>query len=212
MELRLRAFRYNRWVDEQGTPLGGDKVDRRFVSEWLQKVDAWDGNLFASANSPGGGAIEAATKFKIKVAEANAKRNPDLAGTYQEKIATMNKVINDPKDPAKATANRQQLIDLLNEAERRLGAGSGSNKFLAGAEYSAADVIFTPVIYRLFLLKKDSEYFTSRPNIKRYYEERIKSRPSYGAVFAVSDSTFGSATTVLPAVGKILFSKLTGNY
>ena len=38
-------------------------------------------NLFASANSPGGGAIEAVTKFKIKVAEANAKRNPDLVET-----------------------------------------------------------------------------------------------------------------------------------
>ena len=94
-------------------------------------------NLFASANSPD--AIEAAAaKFKIKVGEANTKRNPDLAETYQEKIATMNKVINDPKDPAKATANRQQLIDLLNEAGRRLSADSRSNQFLAGAEYSAA--------------------------------------------------------------------------
>ena len=37
--------------------------------------------------------------------------------------------------------------------------------------------------YHLFLLKKDSKYFTSRPNIKRYYEERIKSRPSYRACF-----------------------------
>ena len=64
----------------------------------------------------------------------------------------------------------------------------------------------------MFLLKKDSEYFTSRPNINRYYEERIKSRPSYHAVFSVSDSTFGSATTVLPAVGQILISNLTWNY
>ena len=40
----------------------------------------------------------------------------------------------------------------------------------------------------------------------------IKSRPSYRAVFYVSNSTLGSATTVLPAVDIILFSNLTRNY
>lgn len=187
--------------------MGGNTVDRAFVDEWLPKVDAWDGNLFAAANSPAGAALKFGTKFKIKVAEANAKRNPELAETYQSKIASFNKIIEEPGDTVKVESNRKQLVALLDEAETRLSA----SKFLAGDQYSAADAIFTPVIYRLFLLKKDSDYLGTRNNIKRYYEE-VKKRPSYKKVFSVSDSGFASATTILPAVGKILFSKLTGSY
>jgi len=47
-----------RWADRQGEPLGGDSVDRAFVNEWLNKVDAWDGNLFAAANTPAGAALK----------------------------------------------------------------------------------------------------------------------------------------------------------
>ena len=196
-----------RWADSQGTPLGGDSVDRAFVGEWLSKVNAWDGNLFAAANSGAGGVLKFSTNFKIKVAEANAKRYPELAELYNQKITSMQKSIDDPTDKTIADANREQLVSLLDEAETRLA----SNKFLAGPAYSAADVIFTPVLYRLYNLKKDKEYLVSKPNIKRYYEE-LKKRPSYRKVFSVSDSGLASAQQVLPAFGKILFSKATGKY
>lgn len=196
-----------RWADKQGAPLGGDAVDRAFVADWLSKVDAWDGNLFAAANTGQAGAFKTATNFKIKVAEANAKRYPDMAELYKQKIASMQKSITDPADPAVANANRKQLVALLDEAETRLA----SNKFLAGPEYSAADTIFTPVLYRLYQLKKDKEYLDSCPNIKRYYEE-LKKRPSYKKVFSVSNSGLASVQQLLPAVGKILFSKVTGKY
>lgn len=196
-----------RWADKQGTPFGGDSVDRALVDEWLSKVDAWDGNLFASANTGAGGLLKFTTTFKIKVAEANAKRYPELAEVYKQKITSMQRSIDDPTTEAIADANRKQLVSLLDEAETRLA----SNKFLGGPAYSAADVIFTPVVYRLYQLKKDKEYLDSKPNVKRYYEE-LKKRPSYKKVFSVSDSGLSSALQVLPAVGKILFSKVTGKY
>lgn len=196
-----------RWADKQGTPLGGDAVDRPFVDEWLSKVDAWDGNLFAAANSGAGAALKVSTTFKIKVAEANAQRNPDLAELYKQKIVSMQKTIDEPTDTGIADANRKQLVGLLDEAETRLASG----KFLAGPAYSAADAIFTPVLYRLYQLGKDKEYLASKPNIGRYYQE-LKKRPSYKTVFSVSDSGLSSAQQVLPAVGKILFSKVTGKY
>jgi glutathione S-transferase len=195
-----------RWADKQGTPLGGDSVDRPFVDEWLSKVDAWDGNLFAAANSGAGAALKVSTTFKIKVAEANAKRNPDLAELYKQKIVSMQKTIDEPTDTIIADPNRKQLVSLLDEAETRLA----SDKFLARPAYSAVDVIFTPVLYRLYQLKKDKKYLTSKPNIKRYYEE-LQKRPSY-KVFSVSDSGLSSAQQVLSAVRKILFSKVTGRY
>jgi len=196
-----------RWADRQGTPLGGDSVDRAFISEWLEKVDTWDGNLFAAANSGAGGAVKTFTKYKIKVAEAQAKRNPELAELYKQKIVSMESVIAEMSDQELTEKNRKQVASLFDEAETILA----SKKFLAGDEYSAADAIFTPVVYRIYLAKKEKEYIDTRPNLKRYYEE-LKKRPSYKKVFAVSDSGFGTASTILPALGKVLFSKATGKY
>lgn len=53
-------------------------------------------------------------------------------------------------DAAAGDANRAQLSQLLDEAEQQLAAGP----FLAGAEYSAADVLFTPLLFRLGMAGK----------------------------------------------------------
>ena len=197
-----------RWADRQGDPLGGDSVDRAFVEEWLNKVDAWDGNLFVAANTPGGAALKASTEYKVKVAEANAKKNPDLAELYQKKISTMQKnLIENPRNKAISDENRRQLVALLDEANARLV----TNKFLAGPAYSAADVIFTPVLYRINQLKFDSEYIDPRPNVKAYYEELLK-RPSYKAVFSTSDNPVAAAGEVIPSVGQIVVDQVTGKY
>lgn len=196
-----------RWADRQGTPLGGDSVDRAVVEEWLQKVDAWDGNLFAAVESGAAGVIKFSTQYKIKVAEAHAKRNPDMADLYKQKVATMDRVMAEPNDRDAVEKNLKQLTGLLDEAEATLG----SRKFIAGDEYSAADAIFTPVLYRVFSVKKGKELTDPRPNIKRYYEE-LKRRPSFKKVFAVSDSGLGTAKTILPAFGKIFLTKLTKKY
>ena len=196
-----------RWADRQGTPLGGDSVDRAFVNEWLEKVDAWDGNLFVAANSGASGALKFSAKHKIKVAEAHAKRNPELSELYKQKIVQMERSVTDMSDQPLVEKNRGQLVSLLDESETILS----SRKFIAGDAYSAADAIFTPVIYRIYLAKKEKEYVDTRPNLKRYYEE-MKKRPSYKKVFSVSDSGIGTASTILPALGKVLFTKATGKY
>lgn len=197
-----------RWADRQGAPLGGDSVDRAFVDEWLTKVSSWDGNLFVAANTPGGLALKASTEYKNKVAEANAKKNPDMADLYKEKISMMTKnLIENPRNETVAEDNRRQLGALLDEANARLA----SNKFLAGPAYSMADVIFTPVLYRIHQLKFDSQYLDSRPNIRRYYQE-LEKRPSYNAVFGTSDNPIAAAGEVLPSVGKVVVDKVTGKY
>lgn len=197
-----------RWADRQGAPLGGDSVDRAFVDEWLNKVNAWDGNLFAAANTPAGPALKVSTEYKVKVAEANAKKNPDMADLYKEKISTMTKnLIENPSNKAVCDENRRQLVALLDEANARLA----TNKFLAGPAYSMADVIFTPVLYRIYQLKFDSEYLDPRPNIKRYYQE-LEKRPSYKAVFGTSDNPLAAAGEVIPSVGKVVVDQVTGKY
>jgi glutathione S-transferase len=195
-----------KWTDEQEPgPLGGDKVDRDFIAEWIPKVDAWDGNLFFAAFGSLGGVLKLTTEHKIKIAEANAKKYPDLAELYNKKAQGMKAALEEGSDKEKGEANKAQLVALLDEAETRLS----KTKYLAGDEYSIADVIFTPCLYRIPAVKLENELLDPRENLKKYWLG-LKKRPSYKKTFGVSDSGLGTAAIVLPNLGKIYVSKLFG--
>lgn len=197
-----------RWADEQGDgPLGGDKVDRQFVSEWLKKVDAWDGNLYAAAGSGAGSFLKVSNNHKIRVAEAAAKRNPDLADVYMKKIETLKKTNEEPSNKEAVEANKAQLVGLLDEADTRLS----STKYLAGDEYTMADVIFTPVLYRIPQVSQEKELLDPRVNVKKYWGD-LKKRPSYRTTFAASENPFYAAKTALPSLFDILYSKVANKY
>ena len=70
------------------------------------------------------------------------------------------------QDSAAADANRQQLVGLLDEAEQQLS----KTAFLAGSAYSVADVMFTPVLFRLGMAGKTGFYLKARPHVSQYYE------------------------------------------
>jgi hypothetical protein len=197
-----------RWTDEQKQgPLGGDKVDREFVREWVSKVDAWDGNFFVAAFGSLGAILKTTTEHKIKVAEANAKKYPELADLYTKKAAGMRAAGDESGMKEKGEVNKAQLVALLDEAEARLS----KTKYLAGDEYSNADAIFTPVLYRIPSVKLDKELIDPREHVKKYWLG-LKKRPSYKKCFGTADSQLSTAGLVLPALGKIYLSKLTGRY
>ncbi|CAM6088689.1 unnamed protein product [Calypogeia fissa] len=197
-----------RWADEQGDgPLGGDKVDRQFVAQWLKKVDSWDGNLYAAAWSGAGSFLKVSNNHKIKVAEAAAKRNPDLADVYKKKIESLKRINEEPSNKELVEANKAQLVELLDEADIRLS----SMKYLAGDEYSMADVIFTPVLYRIPQVSQEKELLDPRVNVKKYWGD-LKQRPSYKTTFAASDNPVYAAKTALPSLFNILYSKVTNQY
>lgn len=197
----------NRWADRQGSSLGGDSVDRTFVSEWLTRVNAWDGNLFGVFNSSARGMLRYVTKFKIKTAESYAQRIPDLADVYRKKAVSMKQFLREVDDAEAVKANKVQLVALLDEAEMRLK----NSKFLAGNQYSVADVIFTPVVYRLLSTKKDQEYLSTRPHIRIYFQD-LKTRPSYKKVFEFSDTGLGTMWIILPALLKVFWANFTRRY
>lgn len=70
------------------------------------------------------------------------------------------------QDSAAAESNRQQLVGLLDEAEQQLS----KTPYLAGSAYSVADVMFTPVLFRLGMAGKTGEYLKPRPNVSQYYD------------------------------------------
>lgn len=195
--------------NKDGKPLGSGSVDAAAVARWTDKVHAWDGNLFVAANtSPGAAKVFATmTDYRIKYAQARAKEHPDLAAVYEAKIASMQKASADGADPSKGKANWEQLVGLLDEAELQLA----STPFLAGQAYSAADVMFTPVLFRLGVVGKTGELLKPRPNVGAYFN-RMKQRPSFKAAFGQAASGLTAARYLLPAVGWASLAKLTGRY
>jgi hypothetical protein len=57
-------------------------------------------------------------------------------------------------------------VGLLDEAEAQLA----STPYLAGQAYSVADVIFTPLLFRLGMAGKTGEYLKPRPHVSGYYD------------------------------------------
>lgn len=141
------------------------------------------------------------------MAESYAKKNPDLADVYKKKIETLNRLSAEPSDKAKVDGSKAQLVGLLDEANSRLN----STKYLAGDEYSMADVIFTPVLYRIPQVGQEKELLDPRVNVKKYWGE-LKKRPSFKTTFAATENPFLAATTALPSLGNILYSKITNKY
>lgn len=194
------------YVDSKGERLGGDNVDRQLVEHWVKFLNNWDGNLFVSGSISGApkkilGAIEA---YRLKYAEARKKENPDMAAVYDAKIAAMKASNARGEDLEAIKANKQQLSELLDEAEVQLG----KTPFLAGSAYSLADVMFTAVLQRITSTGgsgAESKYITPRAKVSAYYNN-AKARPSYKQAYDASSSP------VLGAFGKAMVSRLTGWY
>lgn len=196
------------YVDSLGEPLGGANVDRAFIAQWLNQVDAWDGNHFFVWGSPSAAKLMAKlAHHKEGFAEARAKQYPDMAQVYSNKIASMQKQGQDYQDPANIEANKQGLHGLLTTAEQRLS----TSPFLAGDSYSMADVIVTPVLFRLHNLKKQHEYLANRPKVTEYWQ-RLKQRPSYKKVFGAVESPLTAAKLLLPALARVSWSNITGRF
>lgn len=69
------------------------------------------------------------------------------------------------QDLAAIEANEKVLVGLLDDAEQQLS----STTYLAGSSYSVADVMFTPVLFRLGMANKTGEYLKPRPKVSEYY-------------------------------------------
>lgn len=196
------------YVDaKDGNPLGGNSVDRAAVKEWLDTVDKWDGNLFAAG--VGGSAMKllgVLSDYKKQYAEARKAEHPELREVYDKKLAAMAKTAQESSDPAALESNRVQLHSLLDKAEAVLS----KQPYLAGSEYSAADVIITPVLFRVHAFGQDSTYVDPRPHVKAYYK-KLQARPSFDRVFSAAQNPIKASSLVLPDLVKSAWSKITGS-
>ncbi|KAF8063800.1 hypothetical protein HT031_003657 [Scenedesmus sp. PABB004] len=192
-----------------GAPLGGGEADQAAAARWVDRIVAWDGNLFLAANADptAAGVLGRLSAFKRKFAEARAAEHPELADTYATKIQSMAAADASAGDAPAVAANEATLVSLLDDAEAALAAGG---PWLAGA-YSVADVAFTPLLFRLGMAGKTSDYLKPRPGVSRYYDA-AKERPSFAQAFGPAGSKLTLASSLLPALLKAQLAAWTGRY
>ena len=221
-----------KWIDEvwcggpKGKavgPLGGDKVDQTLSSTWTKRLHLWDGNLFAAANLDAGtkGILKPLSEFRLKKAKANLKRaeldvDVELANLYRDKIVEMEATSAKAEDAELVQANKDELIQLLDEAEALLfkqhaESSKGDPIFLCGKAYSTADVLLTCILFRIGTVNQTSFYLKPRPMLSSYYNQ-IKTRPSFKKVFGPALNKASAALLILPCVLKAKWAALTGRY
>ncbi|XP_057727896.1 glutathione S-transferase TCHQD [Arachis stenosperma] len=148
----------------------------REVIEWMQKIQEWDPKFFSLSHIPDKYRIYV-SKFIRRVVIARMSESPELAGAYHRKLREAYQTEEKMKDPDVARRSEEHLVRLLDEVERQLG----ETPYLAGQDFTMADVVLIPVLARLVLLDLEKVYITNRPNIAEYWV-LVQQRPSYKKV------------------------------
>ncbi|KAJ3071379.1 Ganglioside induced differentiation associated protein [Quaeritorhiza haematococci] len=190
------------YVDSLGDgPLGGPNTDRALVSEWVGRLCSWDGNLYGLGTSTGGSIKKFFLKdfndFKIKFSEARMAENPDLVDAYRRKIESLSVLLDDSEDPAKVEANNKELMELFDDAETQLR----KTKWLAGDEYTMADVVMTCILWKSLNGGTSSEYLKPRQRLREYFEA-VQKRPSWKVAVEISGRATNFIAWSLPGLAK----------
>ncbi|CAJ2667676.1 glutathione S-transferase tchqd-like protein [Trifolium pratense] len=149
---------------------------RSEVMEWMKKIQEWDPKYFSLSHIPDKYRVYV-SKFIRRVVIARMSDAPELAGAYHRKLREAYQTEEKLKDPDVLRRSREHLGTLLDEVERQLS----ETPYLAGEEFTMADVMLIPVLVRLKLLDLENEYITVRPNIAEYWI-LVQQRPSYRKV------------------------------
>lgn len=152
------------------TPSSGE------VIKWMNKIQEWNPKFFTLSHVPEK-YRRAVSKFIRRVVIARMAESPDLASSYHLKLREAYDTEDKLKEPDVLHESEEKLITLLDEVEVKLN----ETQYLAGEEFSMADVMLIPILARLVLLNLEDEYIGSRPSVDKYLSV-VKQRPSYRKV------------------------------
>lgn len=142
----------------------------------MQKIQEWNSKYFTLFHIPEK-YRDNVSKFIRQVVIARMAESPDLAGAYRSKLNEAYDTEEKLKNPDVLKRDREHLIRLLDAVESQLN----ETAYLAGEEFTMADVVLIPVLGRLVLLNLEEEYIATRPNIAEYWI-LVQQRPSYKKV------------------------------
>lgn len=146
------------------------------VMEWMQKIQGWNSKYFTLSHVPEKNRVFV-SKFIRRVIIARMAESPDLASAYHCRLKDAYETEEKLRNAQVVDRSKEQLVRLLDEIENKLN----DTTYLAGAEFTMADVMLIPVLARLVLLNLEDEYISSRQNIAEYWA-LVQQRPSFRKV------------------------------
>lgn len=120
-------------------------------------------------------------------AEAKLKEKEELLAKFE---AEPNTLYDDSKP---------KVVEVLDKLEKELSGESREGPFLAGKEYSLADVLFTVMLARLHWIEPMKEEIKSRAKLSEYYA-LVKERPAFKAADVWEDLRPGMVVHMLTEV------------
>ena len=118
--------------------------------------------------------------------------SPDLASSYHMKLDEVYETEDKLRDPDVLKRSKEELAEILDVVERKLN----ESMYVAGDEFTLADVVLIPVLARIVLLDLEEEYIRSRPNVAEYWNV-VRQRPSYKKVIGKYFSGWRKYKTLL---------------
>ncbi|GKU98460.1 hypothetical protein SLEP1_g11465 [Rubroshorea leprosula] len=163
-------------VFSSGNGIGDIGCSSGEVLEWMRKIQEWNPKYFTLAHVPDKYRIYV-SKFVRQVLIARMAESPALASAYHCKLREAYDTEHKLKDPEVLRRSKEHLVGLLDEVEAQLN----ETTYVAGEEFTMADVVLIPVLARLVLLNLKDEYINCRPNIAEYWA-MVQQRASYKRV------------------------------
>ncbi|XP_052189077.1 glutathione S-transferase F10-like [Diospyros lotus] len=150
--------------------------ESRAICRYISEKHSEKGNKGLYGTNP----LEKASIEQWLEAEAQSFNPPSSALVFQLAFAPRMKI---KQDEGLIKQNEEKLAKVLEVYERRLG----ESRYLAGDEFTLADLSYLPNAHYLVNATDRGELITSRKNVDRWWEE-ISSRASWKKVVELQNS------------------------
>lgn len=157
----------------------------------MHKIQEWNPKYFTLSHVPVHYRMFV-SKFIRRVIIARMAEAPDLASSYHSKLRTAYETEEKLRNAEVLKHSEEDLVKLLDEVETKLSA----TLYLAGEEFSLADVMLIPLLARLVLLKLEDKYINNRPHIMEYWHV-VQQRASYQKVIGMYFSGWRRQKTLM---------------
>lgn len=201
------------WIEQEwGGVWNPQGVDGNLAQTLTKELHNWEFTLYAPVDPSSKPILQTVLEFRMNFAKARKMEcekagRSDMVNNYSAKIKGIEGALKMTEDKASLASLGDEIKNILDKSEKLLATHPS---FVAGGSYSMPDVLLTTILFNLGTVSLLNPNLNGRPKLKAYYK-RMQARPSFKKVFGPA-STLSTMMTVLPAIMKAKWCKMTGNY